>query len=116
MRVKGFILIVCLLFSLLIGALAMAALVLSELSSRFNQAGLQQRQQALHHAANIAPLPPSTGTALRLPQCPAQFQIWPADWQQCRLHRAEPSGLPLHSYGQVELTWQVAPQTQGGEL
>ena len=47
MQTKGFVLVLCLLFGLLISALALAALMLSELSSRFNQAGLQQKRQAM---------------------------------------------------------------------
>ena len=51
-----------------------------------------------------------------LSQCPAQFQVWPAHWQQCRLLRTEQADLNPNDAGQIQLIWQVDPHTQGGEL
>lgn len=116
MQTKGFVLVLCLLFGLLISALALAALVLSELSSRFNQAGLQQKRQAMSVETNVQNPVEQAGRAVTLPQCPAQFQVWPAQWQQCRLLRAEQADLSQNSVGQIQLIWQVDPHTHGGEL
>ncbi len=116
MPTKGFVLVLCLLFGLLISALALAALVLSELSGKFNQAGLQQKQQAQSAAAQVLRVAAQAGNTMTLPQCPAQFQVWPAQWQQCRLHRPEQTDLTQNSFGQIELIWQVDPNTHGGEL
>ncbi len=116
MQTKGFVLVLCLLFGLLISALALAALVLSELSSRFNQAGLQQKRQAMSADAKVQSPFEDAGQPVTLPQCPAQFQVWPAHWQQCRLLRAEQVDLTQNSVGQIQLIWQVDPHTHGGEL
>jgi len=116
MQSKGFVLVLCLLFGLLISSLALAALVLSELSSRFNQAGLQQKRQVLSAEAQVKSPVAQAGRPVTLPQCPAQFQVWPAHWQQCRLLRAEQADLSQNSVGQIQLVWQVDPYTQGGEL
>lgn len=116
MQTKGFVLVLCLLFGLLISALALAALVLSELSSRFNQAGLQQKRQALSAEATVQSPVAQAGQPAILSQCPAQFQVWPAHWQQCRLLRTEQADLNPNDAGQIQLIWQVDPHTQGGEL
>lgn len=116
MQTKGFVLVLCLLFGLLISALALAALVLSELSSRFNQAGLQQKRQALSAEATVQSPVVQAGQPAILSQCPAQFQVWPAHWQQCQLLRTEQTDLSSNEAGQIQLIWQVDPYTQGGEL
>lgn len=116
MQTKGFVLVLCLLFGLLISALALAALMLSELSSRFNQAGLQQKRQAMSAEATVQSLVAQAGQLAILSQCPAQFQVWPAHWQQCRLLRTEQADLNPNDAGQIQLIWQVDPHTQGGEL
>ncbi|MDZ7870267.1 MAG: hypothetical protein U5L02_13910 [Rheinheimera sp.] len=116
MQTKGFVLVLCLLFALLISALALGALVLSELSSRFNLAGLQQKRQAMSAEAKMQSPVENASQPVTLPQCPAQFQVWPAHWQQCRLLRAEQADLNQNSVGQIQLIWQVDPYTHGGEL
>lgn len=101
----------CLMFGLVCSALAMAALTLTELSGQLNQAVLQQRSQTLaRHAPTL-----SMHEALPV-SCPGQFQIWPVEWQQCQLKRPTRQTLTAAADAQVVLSWQIDPQTQGGEL
>lgn len=114
MRTKGFVLVMCLLFGLLCSALALAALTLTALSAQFNQAILWQKQRPatvqLPQAA--AGIPPDL---LPVP-CPPQFNLWPLAWQSCQLRRSDNNDLNSDSYAGVIVTWQIDPQTQGGEL
>ena len=117
MRTNGFVLVFCLLFGLLCSSLAMAALVLSELSFQFNQAALMQLQQNLAAKTRGAAQPSAPdGPLLSLPECPAQFQAWPAHWQRCQLGRHAGQDTTVISPGQVSIIWQIDPTTQGGEL
>ncbi len=114
MRTKGFVLVMCLLFGLLCSALALAALTLTALSAQFNQAILWQKQRpasvqlpqnVVGVAADMLPVP-----------CPPQFNLWPSSWQSCQLRRLVSTDLTSDSDAGVIVTWQIDPQTQGGEL
>lgn len=114
MSTKGFVLVMCLLFGLLCSALALAALTLTELSTQFNQAVLQQKQQAL--TAMSHQILSGSGRDMQAVRCPAQHQIWPETWIRCQIRRVSRQDLAAGSYGQVIVTWQIDPLTQGGEL
>lgn len=114
MPAKGFVLMLCLLFGLFCSTLALAALTLVSLSNQFNDAALRQQRQANDARSNIAT--PAAGPDALAVSCPAQFQLWPTAWQQCRLDRPDKAGMTLNQDGQVVVTWRIDWQTQGGEL
>ncbi len=116
MRPNGFVLVFSLLFGLLCSSLALAALVLTEMSSQFNQAALTQRQLSLHaQNAGIAALP-APAQRQDLIRCPASFQPWPQGWQRCQLGRDSVATQSATATGQVVIIWQVDLTTQGGEI
>lgn len=114
MRTKGFVLVMCLLFGLLCSALALAALTVTALSVRFNQAILWQKQRP---ATVQLPQISASHTPVQLSvPCPPQFNLWPSGWQRCQLRRVANTELTTDSDAGVMVTWQIDPQTQGGEL
>lgn len=114
MRTKGFVLVMCLLFGLLCSALALAALTVTALSVRFNQAILWQKQRP---ATVQLPQISASHTPVQLSvPCPPQFHLWPSAWQSCQLRRVANTELTTDSDAGVMVTWQIDPQTQGGEL
>ncbi len=115
MRPNGFVLVFALLFGLLCSSLALAALVLTELSSQFNQAALAQRQLSLQ--AQLVGTPSALPAQRQeLSQCPAHFQLWPAGWQRCQLGRETETTQSVATIGHVVVIWQVDLTTHGGEI
>lgn len=114
MRTKGFVLVMCLLFGLLCSALALAALTLTALSAQFNQALLWQKQRPA--TVQLPQITAGHTPEQQLVPCPPQFNLWPSDWQSCQLRRAANKDLTVDSDAGVVVTWQIDPQTQGGEL
>ncbi len=114
MRAKGFVLVMCLLFGLLCSALALAALTLTALCAQFNQAVLWQKQRPV--TVQLPPISAVNAPAQLSVPCPPQFNLWPSAWQSCQLRRVANTDLTTDSDAGVMVTWQIDPQTQGGEL
>lgn len=114
MKTNGFVLVICLMFGLLAAALALSVLTLSQLSSQLNQGLLLQQQQLI--SAEQEALQQGFTQQSPLHLCEQANSGWPAHWQQCQLDLSLAQSFSDNSYGQLSLSWQVDPQTQGGEL
>jgi hypothetical protein len=114
MKTNGFVLVVCLLFGLLAGVLALSALTLSQLSSQLDQGVLLQQQQLM--AAEKEASAHGLAQQNLADMCEISNPGWPVHWQQCQLALSFAPAASDNSFGQLSLSWQVNPQTQGGEL
>lgn len=89
MQAKGFVLVVCLCFIVMVSAMAFSALTISQLSQRIGMAGQLQTQRYLRmkfkHLQHLHQLAATPQTGASVISCPAQLAVWSDPQLQCQL-------------------------------
>lgn len=89
MQAKGFVLVVCLCFIVMVSAMAFSALTISQLSQRIGIAGQLQTQRYLtmkvKHLRQLQQLAAAPQPGATSMTCPPQWAVWSDTSQQCQL-------------------------------
>ncbi|MCT6698579.1 hypothetical protein [Rheinheimera sp. 4Y26] len=89
MQAKGFVLVVCLCFIVMVSAMAFSALTISQLSQRIGMAGQLQTQRylsmKLKHLQQLQQLSTKPQAGADSISCPAQLAVWSEPQLQCQL-------------------------------
>jgi|GEM_PF-2467125 len=95
MQAKGFVLVVCLCFIVMVSAMAFSALTISQLSQRIGMAGQLQTQRYLSmkfkHLQQLQQLAATPQSGTDQIRCPAQLAVWSEPQLQCQLLQLQSS-------------------------